>query len=140
MREPIMSIDELSSYMEEVFPERAGDFHIDALSSMHATISQEVGPLDLRPGGTVSGPTIFALADCAFYFATLAMIGRVALAVTTNLNLTFMRKAPMAPLRAEARILKLGKLLSQGDVLVFSEGSEQPVAQAAVTYAIPPMS
>ncbi|MDT8329309.1 MAG: PaaI family thioesterase, partial [Roseovarius sp.] len=93
----------------------------------------------LRPGGTVSGPSIFALADVAVYLATLAMIGPKAMAVTTNCSIDFMRKpAAGADLVAECRLLKLGKLLSVGDVLIYSEGLEAPVARASLTYAIPP--
>jgi uncharacterized protein (TIGR00369 family) len=93
----------------------------------------------LRPGGTVSGPSIFALADVAMYLAILARIGPVALAVTTNCSIDFMRK-PVAgvDLLAEARVLKLGRTLAVGDVLVYSEGMAEPVARAGLTYAIPP--
>ena len=92
---------------------------------------------DLRPGGTVSGPTMFTVADCAFYAALLGMIGRKAMAVTTNLNMTFLRKPPKAAVIGEARILKLGRNLASGDVLVYSDGMDKAVAHAAVTYAIP---
>ena len=93
----------------------------------------------LRPGGTVSGPSIFALADVSAYLMTLARIGPKALAVTTNCSIDFMRKpAAGVDLIAKTRLLKLGKLLSVCDVLVFSEGMEAPVARASLTYAIPP--
>ncbi len=93
---------------------------------------------DLRPGGTVSGPAMFTAADCAFYMATLAMIGRQALTVTTGCTINFMRKPTPQNLRADARILKLGRSLSVGDVLLYSPGLDQPVAQASMTYSIPP--
>jgi len=93
---------------------------------------------DLRPGGTVSGPAMFALADCAFYMATLSLVGREALAVTTSAAIDFLRKPAPGGLVAEARMLKLGRTLAVGDVLVFSDGVADPVARASLTYSIPP--
>ena len=93
----------------------------------------------LRPGGTVSGPSMFALADVSVYLAILAMIGPEALAVTTNCSIDFMRKpAAGADLIAECRILKLGRVLAVGEVLIFSLGVDAPVARASLTYSIPP--
>jgi len=92
----------------------------------------------LRPGGTVSGPTLMELADAAMYAAILGQIGKVALAVTTNLNMSFYRKPEPGTLRAEARILKLGQRLVVGDVLLFSNDSTESVAHASVTYSVPP--
>ena len=137
-RQPVMNAADLAAFVDEVFPQQAGRFRVLELAPMRAVIACRVGEADLRPGGTVSGPTMFAAADCAFYYAVLAMIGREALTVTTNLDINFLRKPPVADLRAEARILKLGKLLATGDVLVFSEDLPDPVAHATVTYAIPP--
>ena len=93
---------------------------------------------ELRPGGTVSGPAMFTLADCAFYMATMAMIGPKALTVTTNCSINFMRKPDPVDIVAEGRILKLGKTLSTGDVMIYSDGKPDVVAQASLTYAIPP--
>jgi acyl-coenzyme A thioesterase PaaI-like protein len=82
---------------------------------------------------------MFTLADCAYYVATLAMIGPQALTVTTSLTINFLAKPPAADLVCEARILRLGKLLSVGEATIWSDGrSDGPVAHAAVTYAIPP--
>jgi uncharacterized protein (TIGR00369 family) len=93
----------------------------------------------LRPGGTVSGPSMFALADVAIYLAILARIGPVALAVTTGANIDFLRKpAAGVDLIAVARILKLGRVLAVGDVLLYAEGNADPVARASMTYSIPP--
>lgn len=138
MRELAISREELTAFLDEVFPQQDGLFRIADLAPMQATVQRTVREADLRPGGTVSGPTMFAVADIAFYIAVLGMIGREALTVTTNLNINFLRKPPVADLRAEARILKLGKLLATGDVTVFSEGLADPVAHATTTYAIPP--
>lgn len=93
----------------------------------------------LRPGGTVSGPSMFALADVSVYAMVLARVGRKALAVTTNCSLDFMRKPEAGrDVIAECRLLKLGRVLAVGDVLMFSEGSDKPVARATLTYSIPP--
>lgn len=136
---PVMSVDELNAFMQVHFPQRAADFIVERLADGVMTIRMPVGEADLRPGGTISGPTMFALADVGAYLATLALIGPQALAVTTNCSIDFMRKpAGGADLRAEARVLKLGKQLSVTDVLIFSDGMAAPVARATLTYALPP--
>ncbi len=90
-----------------------------------------------RPGGTVSGPTLMMLADVAMYIAVLASIGWVPLAVTTSLNINFLRKPAQGALIAECRLLKLGKRLAVGEVTLRSEGGEAVVAHATSTYSIP---
>lgn len=92
----------------------------------------------LRPGGTISGPTMMGLADTAMYAAVLSRIGPVALAVTTNLNINFMRKPEPRATLATCRLLKLGKRLAIGDVAIVSDGDTDMVAHATVTYSIPP--
>ena len=134
-----MTRDELTRFLEQEFPQVAGDFAIEEVGDMRVCVRLLVGERHLRPGGTVSGPSIFALADVTVYLATLAMIGPEALAVTTNCSIDFMRKPTASvDLIAECRLLKLGRVLSVGDVLIFSEGLEAPVARAGLTYAIPP--
>ena len=91
----------------------------------------------LRPGATVSGPTMFLLADVTFYLATLSIIGPKSLTVTTNCSINFLRKPNEKNLTSKARILKLGKTLSVGDVLIYSEDIDEPVAHASLTYSIP---
>ncbi len=92
----------------------------------------------LRPGGTISGPTLMTLADTAAYFLVLSLVGDVPLAVTTHLSINFMRKPAPGDLDAEARMLKLGKRLAVCDVLIESVSANAPVAHAQVTYSIPP--
>ena len=133
-----LTATELTAFLDEVFPQMEGRFAIEALAPMSASVRYIVNESDLRPGNTVSGPAMFALADVAFYIATLAMIGREALTVTTSATINFMRKPAPADLIGEARILKLGRTLSVGDVLIRSPGMEAPVAQASLTYSIPP--
>jgi uncharacterized protein (TIGR00369 family) len=98
---------------------------------------QPVESLMLRPGGTVSGPTLMALADAAAYALILAHIGPVELAVTSSLNIAFLRKPQPADVIAEATFLKLGRKLAVVDVRLYSDGGVEPLAQATVTYAIP---
>lgn len=135
--EPLLSAADVEAFMNEVFPQQAGVYRVAEVGPMTARLTQTIKHAHLRPGGTVSGPTVFAIADCAFYIALMAMLGRQAMAVTTSLTVNFLRKPPAADLAAEARILKLGRRLSSGDVLVFSDGVADPVAHAVVTYAIP---
>ena len=135
-----MDLNELRVFMAAEFPQVAKDFNIEQVAPMEITVRLHVSERNLRPGGTVSGPSMFSLADVSIYLLILAMIGPQALAVTTNCSIDFMRKpAAGADLIAKARLLKLGRLLVVGDVLLFSEGSETPVARAGLTYSIPPV-
>lgn len=129
----------LTAFLAQEFGQVAEDFAVERVEATGLRLRLRVADKHLRPGGTVSGPSIFALADVAMYLAILARIGPVALAVTTNCAVDFMRKpAAGRDLTAEARVLKLGRSLAVGDVLVFSEGLADPVARAGLTYAIPP--
>lgn len=134
-----MTIEELERFIAEVFPQVEGDFVIEDLGEMRIRVRLATSDKHLRPGGTVSGPSMFALADVAVYMAVLAMIGPQALAVTTNCSIDFMRKPEAGKdLIAECRLLKLGRVLAVGEVLMFSDGGEAPVARASLTYSIPP--
>lgn len=135
----VMDAQELTAFLAAEFDQVANDFVIEEVNGGKIRVRLAVAERHLRPGGTVSGPSMFALADVAAYLATLALIGPKALAVTTNCSIDFMRKpAAGVDLIATATVLKLGKLLSVTDVLIHSEGMEQPVARATLTYAIPP--
>src|SRR4029079_4808194 len=91
----------------------------------------------IRPGGTISGPTMMELADFAMYVAVFSAVGPQPLAVTTNLNINFLRKPGKGDLIAEARLLKVGKRLAVGEVTIYSEGASEPVAHVTSTYSIP---
>ena len=134
-----MDIPTLTEFLAREFPQVAADFHIDVLEPERIVVRLKVAERHLRPGGTVSGPNMFALADVAIYLAILSRLGPVALAVTTSAHVDFMRKpAAHTDLIASARLLKLGRNLAVGDVLICSEGSGDAVARASMTYAIPP--
>ncbi|MDP3262698.1 MAG: PaaI family thioesterase [Tabrizicola sp.] len=134
-----MTADELQAFLTSDFGQVAADFVVESAGVEGITLRLAVEERHLRPGGTVSGPAIFALADVAMYLAILARIGPKALTVTTNCSIDFMRKpAAGRELRAVARVLKLGRSLAVGDVMVFSDGVAEPVARAGLTYSIPP--
>ena len=134
-----MDRDALTAFLARDFGQVAGDFAVERADAGGVTLRLRVAERHLRPGGTVSGPSMFGLADVALYLAILSRLGPVALAVTTNASMDFMRK-PVAgrDVLAEARLLKLGRVLAVGDALLFSEGEAAPVARASMTYSIPP--
>ena len=129
----------LTAFLDAQFEQVARDFVVEEVAAMRARVRLVVSDVHLRPGGTVSGPSMFALADVSVYLAILAMIGPKALSVTTNCSIDFMRKPEARrDLIAETRLLKLGRVLAVGDVLIRSDGSDAVVARAGLTYSIPP--
>ncbi len=136
---PVMTTDELNEFLAAEFPQVRNDFLVEEVRPMGVRVRLKVEDKHLRPGGTVSGPTMFALADVAVYLGVLGMIGPKGLAVTTPCSMDFMRKpAAATDLVANCTILKLGRVLAVGDVMIRSDGQEAPVARATMTYSIPP--
>ncbi|PQA75269.1 PaaI family thioesterase [Brucella oryzae] len=135
---PVMSIDELRAFMQREFPQLGDAFEVVAVDEGSATMRLHADEQHLRPGGTVSGPALFALADVTAYAAILAHIGPVALAVTTNLNINFLRKPSPGTVEAVARLLKLGKRLAVLDISLTDGTNGELVAHATATYSIPP--
>jgi len=134
-----MSANEIMSLLDKTFPQQAKFFEIVELTVESLIVRHKIDESHLRPGGTISGPTMFSLADISLYILTMSRIGPVSLAVTTNCSMDYMRKPKASSdLLAKTRLLKLGKNLCVGDVLIFSEGLEKPVARASMTYSIPP--
>ena len=137
--QPRLSPDDLSRVLAEHFPQ-ALEFpvaitHLDeGVLDLRLTVDAR----NLRPGGTVSGPTLMTLADTAMYFLLLTHLGPLALAVTTSLHIDFLRRPEPRDVVARAELLKLGKTLAVGRVTLRSEGDARPVAHASVTYALPP--
>lgn len=130
---------EIIEFLQQEFPQSLEKCEIDAVTPMGACLTYRVGESELRPGGTISGPTMMTAADLALYVAILGQIGIVGLAVTTNLNINFLRKpAGGQNLLAECRLMKLGKSLAVGEVWIYSVGQEEPVAHVTGTYSIPP--
>jgi uncharacterized protein (TIGR00369 family) len=136
----VMTIPELERLLGEEFPQAfhpGSGLSIEALWEGGCRIRQAFREGSLRPGGTISGPTMMALADVAMYVALLAAIGPVPLAVTINLNINFLRKPGTCDLIAECHLLKLGKRLAVGEVIIRSDGTDAPVAHVTSTYSIP---
>ena len=126
----------IENFMKTEFPQ--AKCTVDAVGAQSATVRHTVGFDELRPGGTVSGPVLMTVADCALYVAILAEIGIVALAVTTSLTINFMRKpSSTKDIIAKCTLLKVGKSLIVGEVSLYSEGDEKAVAHVVGTYSIP---
>jgi uncharacterized protein (TIGR00369 family) len=134
-----MTAEMLEEFNREHFPQidHMG-LKVEQVDDRTITVRMTVQDQHLRPGGTVSGPTMMTLADAAMYLLLLAQIGPVALAVTTNLNINFLRKPVPGGLYATGKLLKLGKTLAIGDISLYSDGLDDPVAHVTTTYAIPP--
>src|SRR3954447_17037360 len=135
-----MSVAELAAFLLEEFPQAfaSGDITIERADGESCLIRERFHERMLRPGGTISGPTLMALADVAMYVVLLSAIGPVGLAVTTNLTINFLRKGqPGQDVLAAARLLKLGKRLAVGEVNLLSGTSPDPIAHVTSTYSIP---
>ena len=131
------SADELQTFMSDEFPQAT--MTVEQVNEEGVWVRQPVDDSHLRPGGTISGPTMMATADTAAYVAVLSHIGIVPLAVTSNLNINFLRKPESGKsLLARGTLLHLGRRSVLTEVNIYSEGHmEKPVAHAVVTYAIP---
>lgn len=138
---PALDRDEMEAFIDEVFPEiNHGErtYGIEAVTHGGCTLRLRYHPRHLRPGGTLSGPSMMALADLALYVAVLSVVGRVELAVTTHLSINFLSKPGQADLIAECRLLKAGKRLCVGEVSIFSAAGGGMVAHVTGTYSVPP--
>lgn len=138
---PAFTRDELTAYLEEVFPEvmaQGNNMVVEEVGYGFCRIRLKFQPRQLRPGGTISGPTMMGLADFATFVAVLGALGKVPLAVTTSLNINFLKKPEAYDMIAECRLFKIGKRLCVGEAMLHSEGEEDPVAHATATYSVPP--
>ena len=140
-RPGVMSAAEVVQLLEREFSQVVSrDSPITVEDAWHGgcRVRRAFSEKSLRPGGTISGPTMMGLTDFAMYVAILASIGPVPLAVTTNLNINFLRKPAQRDLIAETRLIKLGKRLAVGEVEIYCDGEDEMVAHATATYSIPP--
>jgi uncharacterized protein (TIGR00369 family) len=135
----VMTAEELNEFLTAAFPGAPRSYRIESSDVDGVRMRVPYDQSQLRPGGTLSGPTMMSLADGAAWMATLARIGPVALAVTSSLSISFLRKPGPADLLAHARLLRLGRRQSVSEVTMWSDGGDplEPVAHATVTYAIP---
>jgi uncharacterized protein (TIGR00369 family) len=134
---PVLDAAEISDFLVEVFPGAMDHFAIEAVGDMTARVRMLFSEQRLRPGGTISGPSLMTLADTGVWVALLAQIGRVALSVTSHLDIDFLRKPGPGDVIGDVRLLKVGRKLAMGTVIMCSDGDDRPVAHASVTYAIP---
>jgi len=140
MPAPAMNVDEISALLHEVFPQGfypGCGLTIERVEYAGSRIRRHFQEDYIRPGGTISGPTMMELADFAMYVAVFSVAGPQPLAVTTNLNINFLRKPGKGDLIAEARLMKIGKRLVVGEVAIYSDGESEPVAHVTSTYSIP---
>jgi len=139
--EPKMTAAEVNDFLGQVYPELNGkdpDYHAIDVFPGGCSVRLEAGSRHIRPGGTVSGPSLFTLADIGGYVCVLTHAGADALSVTTNININFMRKAEPGPIDGVCRILKLGKSLMVFDIDIRNGSDGLTVAHATGTYSIPP--
>jgi acyl-coenzyme A thioesterase PaaI-like protein len=128
---------EIVDFLAREFPQ--SKCIVEEVGDRSATVSHPIGPAQLRPGDTVSGPLLMAVADVALYVAILSTIGLIPLAVTTSLNINFLRKpSPRNPIIGVCRLIKVGRILVVGEVALYSDRTEEMVAHAVGTYSIPP--
>ncbi|HRJ69907.1 MAG TPA: PaaI family thioesterase [Beijerinckiaceae bacterium] len=140
---PAMSIDEFNAFMDEVFPaagHQAGGRRmvVEAMGYGSCTVRLVFSEKQVRPGGTISGPTMMGLSDFAIYVAVLSAVGKVPLALTTNLNINFLKAPAPRDMIARCRLIKVGKRLCVGEAELTSDGDDEMVAHATATYSIPP--
>src|SRR5215467_2091595 len=136
----VMNAEAIGKLLHEVFPQAfypGCGLTIERVNYADIRVRRHFQEDHLRPGGTISGPTMMELADFAMYVAVFSAIGPQPLAVTTNLNINFLRKPTRADLIAEARLMKVGKRLAVGEVAIYSDGLAEPVAHVTSTYSIP---
>jgi uncharacterized protein (TIGR00369 family) len=137
---PAMNADEIAQLLRDEFPQF---FHpgrglsIERVNYGNIRVKRRFQEDSIRPGGTISGPTMMELADFAMYVAVFSVAGPIPMAVTTNLNINFLRKPGRGDLVADAKLLKVGKRLVVGEVAIYSDGECDPVAHVTSTYSIP---
>lgn len=140
MRQPAMTAEAIEDLLRREFPQAFFDgcgLSLERVHYGHVRVRRQYHEDHLRPGGTISGPTMMELADFAMYVAVFSAIGPQPLAVTTNLAINFLRKPAQADLLADAKLLKIGKRLVVGEVTIYSDGQEEPVAHVTSTYSVP---
>jgi acyl-coenzyme A thioesterase PaaI-like protein len=134
----MVSAEELNEFLHAAFPGAPRSYRVEAVTEAGVRLRAPIGAENQRPGGTVSGPTMMALADAAAWMATLSRIGIVPLAVTSTLTINFVDKPELVDLVADAELLRLGARSSLTEVRIYSgSAGDVLVAQATVAYSIP---
>jgi uncharacterized protein (TIGR00369 family) len=140
MPAPALTAEEIEKFLHDIFPQifyPGCGLKVERVAYGDVRVRREFHEGHLRPGGTISGPTMMQLADFAMYVAVFSAVGRQPDAVTANLNINFLRKPGHADLIADARLLRVGKRLAYGEVTIYSNGEDAPVAHVTSTYSIP---
>ena len=132
-----ISIKEISKKLKDIFPQVADKYEIIYLKSNYSEVKLLSNNKNLRPGNTISGPSMFELADLSFYIAIMASTDLGDKSVTTNVSINFIKKPLLSNLLGISQIKKMGKRLVVGDVEILSEDKKQIYAQALFTYSIP---
>jgi uncharacterized protein (TIGR00369 family) len=135
---PAMTVDELQHFLASAFPDAPVPYVVEAITDDSIRLRLPVDDGHRRPGNTVAGPALMAIADCAAWLVIVGQIGPVALAVTTSLHIDFLRKPELVDIIAVGTLLKLGQRLGVAEVAMYSVGADEVVAKAQVTYSIPP--
>jgi uncharacterized protein (TIGR00369 family) len=133
-----MTTEDLQHLLDNAFPGYRVPYVVEQITDATVRMVLRIGETDSRPGGTVSGPTLMALADCAAWMVIIGQIGPVTLSVTTSFHIDFLRKPELVDVVAVGTLLKLGSRLAVAEVAMTSDGSSDLVAKAQVTYSIPP--
>ncbi len=140
MPAPALTAEKIIELLHEVFPQLVYPgcgLTIERVDYGDVRVRRAFDPGSLRPGGTISGPTMMQLADFSMYVAVFSAVGWQPGAVTSNLSISFLRKPAPADLIADARLLRVGRRSAYGEVTIRSEGADEPVAHATSTYSIP---
>ncbi|HXD44920.1 MAG TPA: PaaI family thioesterase [Pseudolabrys sp.] len=140
MKTPALNAEQIADLLHKEFPQAFYEgcgLSIERVAYADIRVRRHFHEDTIRPGGTISGPTMMELADFAMYVAVFSAVGAQPLAVTTNLNINFLRKPAPADLVADAKLLKVGKRLAVGEVAIYSDGVDEPVAHVTSTYSIP---
>ena len=135
---PAMTVEALQQFLHDGFPGSPPSYVVEEITDLGVRLRLPVSSAHSRPGGTVAGPALMALADCTAWLAIVGQIGPVALSVTTSLHIDFLRRPALVDVIAEGLLLKLGKRLAVVEVAMRSDGTPAIVAKAQVTYSIPP--
>jgi uncharacterized protein (TIGR00369 family) len=137
--EPLLGAAEVERIIRDGVPmSEFASMRVESVSPGSALVRIVFQPWMIRPGGTVGGQVLMLAADSAMYAVVLAHIGNKPMALTTNLNINFLRRPEPVDVLAEGRLLKLGRRLAIAEVLIRSEGSDDLVAHVTGTYALPP--
>ncbi len=132
-----VSVEDANTFLSTAFDRPDHRAQITLMEEGRAVQRLEVSAENMRPGGYISGPTQMAVADSAAYMAVMTLTGIEPMAVTSNLNINFLRPCIGGAVVADARVMKIGKALAVMDVDIRAEGSDKASSHAVVSYALP---